>query len=354
MKHLVTFLLLLAMTQDCPGRSIFRPVDPLLPEISVRWVGDSKKYTLRKYHLEEDSLFQLFDKDYFDKHLLPPVITYRNEPQKNVTRAILTDLIDTLINELYEGKRNFTHFKELQAKDFNFKKANGLLIVKFKNYPFVVKLFMESPDSLVNPFDKGMEPIFFFFMGGVDRHRLGFTRIKNREIIEKRLAQSPWAGKVDIPRKWHWIPKKARWIEITGNHIEGKNNLVTRFPGTYCIVADAIEAERNLSLLNGNDKQRALDICNYLDVWIDPHMKNFMIEKNTGKFVIVDTEHFPTSVGLRNAVKFESYSNWYLYLAGKCWKNAFMQNKWERRHPEKRAHHMNLLEYEHHNRVSTV
>lgn len=328
-------------------RSIYRPADPLMPEIRVKWAGDSKLYLLRKYHLEEYALFQLFDNDFFIAHMLPEGrISYRSDPNQSVDRKNLTDLIDELVREIKQGKHTFTNFSILQSKDYNFKKGNGLLIVKFNDYPFVVKMFVETPDSFVSPFDKGLEPIFFFFMaGGVNRHLTGFTRIKNREIITQRLAQSPWAASIDIPRKWHWVPPSSRWIEITGKNVGTVKERTIRLPGTYCIVADAIEAERNLSLLSSEDKKRAMDLCNYLNIWIDPHMKNFMIEKGSGKFIIVDTEHFPTVVGLREKISFDSYSNWYLYLAGKCWRNAFMQNKHERRNPQRPVPEMSLVDF---------
>lgn len=340
------FPTLLTLTHVYP-RSIYRPIDPHLPEIRVKWAGDSQEYILKKYHLEEYTLFKLFDLDFFMKHMLPDgPISFRTDPKKSISRDTLTSLIDELLVEIKHGQRNFTHFTILQSKDYNFKKCNGLLIVKFNDYPFVVKLFIEKPESFVSPFDKGFEPIFFFFMaGGVNRHLTGFTRIKNRYIIEQRIAQSPWAPNVDIPRKWHWVPSGAQWIEITGKNISHIKERSIKFPGTYCIIADAIDAERNLSLLNRDDKKMAMELCNYLDVWIDPHMKNFMIEKGTGKFVIVDTEHFPTVVGLREKITFNSYTDWYLYLAGKCWRNAFMQTKWERRHPLRPISQMSLVDF---------
>ncbi len=346
-KRLVTqaLCLLLCGSEVLQARSIYRPEDPYIPQITVRWAGEQDGYTLKKYHLEEYPLFKLFDRDYFEKHLLPTApLKYRYNPAQTAEPAILKKLIQELLAEIKAGKRAFTHFTVLQSKDFNFKKGRGLLIVKFKEYPFVVKLFVETPDSFVSPFDKGMEPIFFFFMGGgVNRHLTGFTRIKNRAIIKHCLATSPWASQVDIPRKWHWVPPDARWIEIQGKNIGANTQQSVTFPGTYCIIADAIDAERNLSLLDEQDKRTALQICNYLNLWIDPHMKNFMYEKYTGKFVIVDTEHFPSAVGLHEKVAFDSYSTWYLYLAGKCWRNAFMQTKWQRRNPNQPNPQMSLL-----------
>ncbi len=344
---IIAFIGSFLLHSPATGRSIYRPVDPLMPEISVKWVGDRNEYLLKKYHLEEYALFRIFDKEFFMQHILPDKpIVFRYDSKKTVSRKELTDLIDELILEIKQGKHSFTHFTILQSKDYNYKKGNGLLIVKFNDYPFVVKLFVETPDSFVSPFDKGLEPIFFFFMaGGVNRHLTGFTRLKNREIIQNRLAQSPWAHDIDIPRKWHWVPQNTRWIEIKGKNIGNIKERSIQFPGTYCIIADAIEAERNLSLLDARDKKRAMDLCNYLDIWIDPHMKNFMIEKGSGKFVIVDTEHFPSVVGLREKISFSSYSDWYLYLAGKCWRNAFMQNKHERRNPIKPIPEMSLVDF---------
>lgn len=347
MKKILLVLTFILTPYSLISRSIYRPADPLMPMITTRWVGDQNCYTLRKYHLEEYPLFQLFDKEYFQKHLLPnSPISYRYEPEKNVDPQTLSTLIEELLSEIKAGKHTYSHFSILQSKDYNFKNAKGLLIVKFNDYPFVVKLFIETPDSFVSPFDKGIEPIFFFFMGGgINRHISGFTRLKNREFIIAQLAQSPWHDKVEIPRKWHWIPKDCKWIEIKGLNIGEKKEQITQFPGTYCIIADAIEMERGLSLFNTNDKKMALELCNFLNLWIDPHMKNFMIEKHTKKFAIVDTEHFPSFVGLREKVTFESYSNWYFHLAGKCWRNAFMQTKKERRNPQRPKPEMNLLDH---------
>ena len=137
-------------------------------------------------------------------------------------------------------------------------------------------------------------------------------------------------------------------MEIKGTNIGATKEQTIQIPGTYCVIADAIEAERNLSLLSSADKKMALDLCNYLDIWIDPHMKNFMIEKGTHKFVIVDTEHFPSFVGLREKINFDNYFNWYLYLANKCWRNAFMQTKRERRNPQKPCRQMSVVDYDFH------
>ena len=168
------------------------------------------------------------------------------------------------------------------------------MIVKFKDYPFVTKLFIETPDSFMSPFDKGIAPIFFFFMGGgVNRHMSGFTRIKNREIILEQAFTFTMGRPDGYPSQMAFsYPSNISWIEIKGTNIGDHKNITIQFPGTYCIIADAIEDEREFLLFNPDDKKMALKICNYLNLWIDPHMKNFMFEKNTNKFIIVDTEHF--------------------------------------------------------------
>ncbi len=345
MRKLILFFFI-GFNITIAARSIYRPKDPFMPEIITRWAGDTTFYSMRRYHLEEYPLFNLFDLKFFNEHLLPDnnTITYRYEPTQSVNTQDLISKIEELLTEIKQGKHKFSHFMILQSKDYNFKKMSGLLIVKFNDYPFVVKLFIETPDSFISPFDKGIEPIFCFFMsGGINRHLLGFTRIKNREIIINRLTSSSWSTRVDIPRKWHWIPKNTRWIELSGINIGGvSKKQAIIFPGTYCVIADAIEAERTPSLFNMHDKQMALDLCNFLDIWIDPHMQNFLIEKKSKKFVIVDTEHFPSFTGLREKINFDSYSNWYLYLAGKCWRNTFMQTKKERRNPKKPIPEMSL------------
>jgi hypothetical protein len=339
MKHIkkisvvISFLNIMSLSY---ARSIHRPSDPHMPEITVSWVDSDTQHSLQNYHLEEYALFKLFDKEYFESHLLPETVSYRYEPEKSVSKTILTPLIDSLIDEVKQKKRKFTHFTVLQDKDFNSKKSRGLIILKFNDYPFVLKLFMETPDSFVSPFDKGLEPIFFFFMaGGINRHLSGFTRIKNMEIITQRIARSKWKDLLVLPRKWYWLPKDSRWIQIAGRNIDGKKTCNTSLPGTYCIIADAMEAERNLSLMNAEDKKTAMELCNFLYLWIDPHITNFMIEKRSKKLVIVDTEHFPSFVGLKEQITFNSYTDWYWHMATKCFQNEFLQTKRDRRNPKK-------------------
>lgn len=151
-------------------RSIHRPKDPYEPEITTQWVEGGEEYYLADSHLEENPLFKKFDKEFFYNHLLPQgEIAFRYEPDKTVSGRYLQQLVEELVQELYETshkKRTFKSFSILKMCDFNFKAIAGILILEFKDYPFVLKLFMETPQTFVNPSSKGFEPCCFFIMGG--------------------------------------------------------------------------------------------------------------------------------------------------------------------------------------------
>lgn len=322
------------------SRSLHRPIDTAMPEIITRWVDEKKTYHLRSYHLEYQPLFTKFEKEYFFSHLLPKEeISFRNDKNQKVSGEILSDLIEDLLSQVYRHKTKFKNFKILKNKDFNIKTVSGLLILKFKDYPFVVKLFIETPQTFVNPFSKGWQPSIFFVMGGgINRYLSGFTRVKNLEAIKEKLKSNPaLAQKIDTPRKWFWVPKDPKWFEICGKNIGPKDSCAL-LPSVYAIVADAINGAKNFSLLNKENRQFALEISNYLDNRLDPHIDNFMLEKETGKAVLVDTEHFPTMVGLTEHGKYKNYLNWYSTLSFKCFQDKFCRSKKYRRDLQKNPH----------------
>lgn len=312
-----------------------------MPELITRWADDKHYYSMKSPFLQEYPIFKLYNQNFFLSHLLPDQIVAIDDPTKTVSGTHLSQLIENLLIEIKQNKKKFTDFELLQWKDYNKKHHYGLIVLKFKQYPFVLKLFIETPASLTAPFNKGIEPIFLFCMGGgINRHMMGFTRIPNLEIINYRLNQSEvWKNQVITPRKWYWIPKRNYWIEITGKHINKNNEiLVAKIPGTYAIVADYIECERKFSLFNTTDTARALELCNYLELFIDPHIENFMIEKNSKKIAIVDTEHFLTIVGLEKVTQeYKNYGSWYLELMLKCLKDSFFCTKKDRMEIRKRS-----------------
>lgn len=327
---LVGMLLLPSLTQT---RSVHRPIDQNLPELSMKWVGDQKTYHLRNAHLEEYPWFGTYDKDFFNHYLLPEneLLSFRNDKNSSVNSTVLSDLIDQVLKEIKNHKKTYTHFTILQTKDFNRKQACGLIVLKYKEYPFVVKLFIETPKSFTNPWGKGFEPIFFFYMGGgVNRHLSGFTRLRNRAYIEHRLLHdATWAERVDVPRKWSWIPYDHTYIDITSKNIGGKKTNHIQIPGTYALIADEIKAEKSDSMHNTDGQILAIDLCNFLNMQIDPHIKNFIIEESTQKLVIVDTEHFPTMVGFKDQKTFNNYFSWYKEMIKQCGKNMLFSTKHE-------------------------
>ncbi|MCX5922046.1 MAG: hypothetical protein NTX86_01830 [Candidatus Dependentiae bacterium] len=339
-----TLLLLLNYYAESLGRSVHRPKDPTLPEISVRWTNGTRLYHLKSSHLEFYPFFGIFEKQFFQNHLLPSgPIAYRNAPEKAVQADILNSQIEELLEEIKQKKKTFKNFIILTRKNFNRKKSCGMMVLKFKNYPFILKLCMETPKTFTNPYCKGLDNIWFFPLGGgMNRHLAGLTRIKNLETIKNKLSQHPeWSTTVDLPNKWHWVPKKQDWLEISGTNMGDQKQVSIQIPATYCIIADAIEAQEELSIFNTEHTTFAMSLCNYLELGLDPHINNFMIEKNTKKIVIVDTEHFPSVVGIKKKVTFDGYFAWYTYLASKCAKNWFFRTKDERLTAQKAKHTWN-------------
>lgn len=312
------------------ARSPFRTQDPLMPEIIASWPGSGKTYHLRDYCLEEYPIFHKFDKEYFMNHLLPEEpISYRNHPDKKVLGSHLKELMEELLNDLQRQKKSFKHFKVLKDNDFNSRMVSGLIILKFKDYPFVLKLFIKTPETFVKPLSEGMIPRFFFRMGGgINRHLSGFTRIKNLEQIRKQIDEDPvWREIIDTPRKWFWLPKNPRWIELRSKNIGCSGELRTQLPAVYGIIADYIENERTFSLSNKEDVEFAISFAHYLENRVDAHVDNFMVEKSTGMIVLIDTEHFPTMVGLKEQIEYDDYPTWYCKLSCKCVKDIFLRNK---------------------------
>jgi len=320
-------------------RSVHRPSHAKKPLLEVSFLNKPKNiYSIRDTHLEVDPIFNTFDKDFFYNNLLPDQISHKYKPKKYSLKKDLETQLQVLFEEIKRKKhrrefKEFTHFEILKKDDFNKKEKSGCLILKFKDHPFVVKVFMENPRSFVRPYSKGFCPIFFFNMGGgINRHLLGFTRIKNLYEIKKTIEEDPhWSKLISTPRKWFWIPKDCNQMELVGKNFGKRKPIKRVIPGTYCIIADAIKLKNTtFSLLDGSAKEMCMSLCNFLDVRIDPHIDNFLLEKGTDKIVIIDTEHFPSIVGFKERRQFRSYFSWYYQLSVKCLNDMFFQTKKER------------------------
>ena len=319
------------------SRSVHRPIDNHMPQITTRWVGEIQTYHLKHSHLEEHPIFNKFDKQFFLSHLLPQgPLAYRHDAQTTVDGAALSNLIEELVADLQhskEKKTTFKHFTVLKQRDFNFKTCSGLIILKFKQYPFVLKLFMETPQSFVQPFSKGFEPSCLFIMGGgINRYLSGFTRIKNLEAIRERIKTSTyWSNLLDTPRKWYWQPERPEWFEVTGTNIGRQKTRTIVLPAVYGIVCDEIVSDHSLRLMHKSNRRIAMQLSQFLGNRIDPHIDNFMIEKSTGKIMVVDTEHFATMVGLKEQLECNGYTKWYSSLCCKFLADKFGRSKYKRR-----------------------
>lgn len=336
----IIFLFFLQAASTLQGeRSLFRKKDPLLPAITTFWVDDphgKEEYSLRDSHLEQYSLFELFDIDYFNAHMIPTgPITYRYDPQKTVNGAELGILIEQFLKELKDydtRRRSYKDFTVIKVSEYNPVARSGMLVMKFRKYPFVVKLFMETPCSFVRPFSKGFVPSCLFLMsGGVNRHLLGFTRIPNLQKINTMISTSPeWSKILETPRKWYWQPRNNRWFRLVGYNIGGKKEQSIDLPSVYALICDAIDVERTLTMRKANDLDLGRKLGRFFGNRLDQHIDNFVIERTTKKIVLIDTEHFATMVGLKEPTDFKNYAGYYSTLSWHCVCKGFFRSKKER------------------------
>ena len=355
-KNLLTyfnFLLCILITSPLYSYSILRPYNGS-PILATSWINKNplrkqkrKKHTvhyLQDSHLEVFPLFKTFDHAYFYHHMLPEKpISFRYFPEQTIDPKIVNEAVTKFFQEIRLGyKKNFSDFIILKNETFNPKKQAGLIVVKGKKWPldqFVVKLFMETPQSFIQPSNKGFIAICHFIVGhGCTRYMLGFTRLKNLEMIKAMIHDSPyWAEKIDFPRKWFWTPTDYPWIHLAGYHMSGYEKIAIDIPGAYAIVEDAIQVKREFSIKKKEDRDLGVAICNYLECLMDPHSSNFVLEDKTNKIVIIDTEHSPTMVGLKDPIHMESYSQWYSFLVKRGFYEYFGRTKSDRKELQKNS-----------------
>jgi len=289
----------------------------------VKSRASNKTYTFRDSHLREIPLFKTFDLDFFNKNLIPEKIAI---PGGIIAGSEIDEEINKVLDDILKRKpiKDFIVLKNL---DFNPVTRSGLIILKLKKYPFVLKLFLENAKSLSHPYHNGFQVRSLYLMGGCLRHLAGFTRIKNAQEIKKRCQNdSYWSNRIIVPRKWFWLPKHVTWIDIIGFKIGGKEEQKISIPKIYGIIADAIEHEHN----ERPSDSECLKLSTFLDYIVDPHAINFVIEKNTKKLAAIDTEHFPTMVGITEKIKPTSdYLSWYAKL-GKKYVGDFFMSKGKR------------------------
>lgn len=320
------------------ARSSHRPQDVFDPYINVYWRDNpSEKHTFRDSHLQE-AMFKLYDEKFFNDHLLPDgPLHFRYEPEKTVEGKVLSDIMEQLVQEIKQLKKkqrkiDFKDFNILKMRDTNKRDHTGLYVVEFKDYPFVLKLFVETPGGITQPLHKGFEPICFYYLAGLSRHFNGFSRIKNLENIKKITQADPyWSSKMGYPDKCFWLPKDPQWIVIEGHNIGSQKDTTVTIPGIYGVLCQKIKWEKPFSLSNIADRQEAISLSNFLNHRIDSHINNFGYEIQTGALVPIDFEHFITAVDLPENHHCNNYFNWYSDLTFNMVKRLLFRNKKERR-----------------------
>jgi hypothetical protein len=131
------------------------------------------------------------------------------------------------------------------------------------------------------------------------------------------------------PRKWYWAPKNNKWIEIIGKNIGNNHELKTKFPGIFAIIADAVHDTKDCNISVQKKKELVMQLCNDVNLFIDPHFNNFMFTQNNQEpvIMIIDTEHFPSFVGLKHKIVFHNHTEWLIYLISKAFYDIYLRSK---------------------------
>jgi len=341
-KKALSLGILLLFTAITLPRSIFRPVDHHTPYIIVKtsdpkftqeWTKQKpkKSYILQSDYLQLTPIFTTFNPVLFKEFQIPKdeEIPFRQDQTLSVKGKILSDLAETAVAELKAGAKELTHFDILKKRDFNYRNKSGLIVLKYKKYPFVLKLLVEHPHTFVDPFSKSFETGCMFVIGGNLRHLSGFTRIPNLHFTRDLLYQDKtYRALLDFPRKWFWAPKKNAYLDIQWKHVLNKQNIKASIPCIYGVICDFIIPHEDQPVKNL--KRLSIEISNHLNFLLDPHEGNAVREKVTDKIVIIDTEHFPTMLGLKTKMYAKNYLNWLLQLGGRYVETKFCRNKEER------------------------
>ena len=330
------------------NRSPLRKPGYHIPTIVVSDAVTPHSYARTSSHYKKHPIFTVFDYQFFKTHRIPE--TGITDPQGKP--MVNTATLNSLLIEIFTALKNHQHLPHctiLHDANFNYTTICGLIMLKLDNYPLVIKLFRETPESFVSPFTKGFEPTTFFFMsGGANRHISGLTRIPNREYLLTLIEADPyWKTIVRIPRKWYWVPEPMEWLRIDGYHVDGIPHLHTEIPATYAVVADYVTMEHTTDLDLEAQKKLIMDLATTCSLHLDPHMKNFVIgtrqnptkpevgqhrrDDATGEdgplITIIDTEDHSCMTGLTEPITYTNHMEWYAVLTGKFLKNILFNVK---------------------------
>lgn len=345
-----SLFLLFSINLHLESRLFYRTPDLAIPSITVRasdqqiaqtWHARKTKdkvrikpqHTLKNPYLRINPIKQVqkgFSNGFFKEHYLPSnqTMQFRNK-KGSVNSDILSQQAQDLVAEIKAGQRHFTDFKILKDRDFNYKQLSGLLVVKYKDYPFVLKLAIEHPHTLVNPYAKSFEAKFVFIVGGNIRHLSNFTRISNLENIKKIVMFNPYYLKnIDFPRKWYWQPENNYNLEITWNQSPYRDEEIFIIPSMYGVISDYIDIDPTYPQTELN--KIAMKVAIDTDFLIDPHAGNVVVEKGSTQYTMLDTENFRIMTGLDHTMNSQKYFSWFCELSTDCLKVYAGRTKQER------------------------
>lgn len=343
MQLLGLFTAMLAINQSIQTRDARRPVDIITPKITVTasdpclaksWMTASQteyspnqSYYLLNNFLRLKPIKNGFDAQFFQQNYLPQDLIHFRDHSGIVQTSTLSKLANEVIEAIKMGQRDFKHFKILKDRDFNYATLSGLLVLKYKDYPFVIKISIEHPHTIIKPFSKSYEAAGMFVVGGNLRHLSNFTRIMNLKRIQKILFHNPfYIQNIDFPRKWYWLPDCSYDLKIewSCNH---KHDVIS-IPSIYAVISDFIETESQQPQNELN--KLSMKVARDVGFLIDPHAGNMVVEKNTRKYILLDTEDFRLMTGLSASMNANKYIGWWIEMIGTSAKTCFLRTKKQR------------------------
>jgi len=342
-KQLLFFTFIIISFLPVSGRSIHRSYNPTIPYIIVTGLNQSetikqkscrklKSNKLQNKFLRLKTLKRPYENSGFKKHMLPKGKIKFRKTDDTVQSDTLKKENEHLLEEILSGSKKFTDFTVLKDTDFNYNTLSGLVVLKYKKFPFVLKLFIEHPHTFIDPLSRSLVAGCIFVLSGNTRHLSGFTRIHNKETARKALAKDPeYRYYLDFPRKWYWLPESQPYLNIKWHDSHHDYYETIKIPSFYGIVCDFIETDKVVQKKEIHTlRQISIDVANYLRNIIDSHVDNFIPELGSNKIVIIDTEHFPTVAGLEKEMNANGYIQWHFELMGKYMKTAWFRSKQQR------------------------
>jgi len=244
----------------------------------------------------------------------PDHITHRYDPHTWSDTQEINRTLHRMYAAISQGMYDDidTLAERIKDHEFDYVSGTGMLIVRLRDHPFVVKLFIASHDTLVRPYS--WESFFFMRMnGGISRHIAGLTRLTTNQSLQQFFKQHRTSyPDVTVPRIWSWIPSDTS--KLTVQLEEHGATYHASLPSVYAFVYDHIRYTENAHA----PQSLVFDMFQDTDNMFDPHQGNCVIDTQTHEHVILDTEHFPTIVGFEKPLYTRSYPYWYVTMALQC------------------------------------